>query len=55
MRLFDRTDYRKAKGLIDEVDKDGGFIMAPRGMVDESKPELIKAWFDFTKEYGRYC
>ncbi|WP_419659357.1 HemE: putative uroporphyrinogen decarboxylase [Desulfosarcina variabilis str. Montpellier] len=43
-----------AKDLIDVVGKDGGFIMAPRGMVDETKPELIKAWFDFTKEYGRY-
>lgn len=43
-----------AKDLIDVAGKDGGYIMGPKGVVDEAKPELIKAWFDFTKEYGRY-
>ncbi len=43
-----------AKKLIDVVGKDGGFIMGPRSAMDESDPELVKVWFDFTKEYGVY-
>jgi uroporphyrinogen-III decarboxylase len=42
------------KKLIDGVGKGGGFILAPRGSTDEAKPENLKAWIDFTKEYGRY-
>jgi len=24
------------------------------GIPDEANPELVKVWFDFTKEYGVY-
>ena len=44
----------QAKTLIDVVGKDGGFIMGPKSVLDEAKPELVKVWIDFTKEYGRY-
>jgi uroporphyrinogen-III decarboxylase len=40
--------------LIDIVGKDGGFIMGPKSAMDEANPELVKVWFDFTKEYGLY-
>ena len=43
-----------AKKLIDVLGKGGGFIMGPRSAMDESNPELVKVWFDFTKEYGVY-
>jgi uroporphyrinogen-III decarboxylase len=43
-----------AKKLIDVVGKDGGFIMGPKSAMDEADPELVKVWFDFTKEYGVY-
>ncbi len=43
-----------AKKLIDVVGKGGGFIMGPRSAMDEANPELVKVWFDFTKEYGVY-
>lgn len=42
------------KTLIDVVGKGGGFIMGPRSIMDEAKPELVKAWVEFTKEYGVY-
>ena len=45
-------DY--AKKLIDTVGKGGGFIMGPRSAMDETNPELVKVWVDFTKEYGVY-
>lgn len=45
-------DY--CKMLIDNVGKDGGFILSPRSSTDEVKPENFKAMIDFTKEYGRY-
>ena len=45
-------DY--AKKLIDVVGKDGGFIMGPKSAMDEANPELVKVWFDFTKDYGVY-
>lgn len=28
--------------------------MGPKSAMDESNPELVKVWFDFTKEYGVY-
>ncbi len=43
-----------AKKLIDVVGKDGGFIMTSRGSMDDSDPELVKVWADFTREYGVY-
>jgi hypothetical protein len=45
---------RITKGLIDTCGRDGGYIMAPASALDEVNPENMKAWIDFTKEYGRY-
>jgi uroporphyrinogen-III decarboxylase len=42
------------KNLIDTVGKDGGYIMDTEVMLDEAKPENLKAMIDFTKEYGVY-
>ncbi|MBT8342804.1 MAG: hypothetical protein HKP58_19800 [Desulfatitalea sp.] len=44
----------KAKQLIDVLGKDGGYIMGPNSSTDEAKPELMKTWYDFTREYGKY-
>lgn len=43
-----------AKRLIDVVGEGGGYIMAGGHSLAEAKPELVKAWMDFTKEYGVY-
>ncbi len=43
-----------AKMLIDVVGKGGGYIMGPKSIMDEAKPELVKVWIDFTKESGVY-
>ena len=48
----DVRDY--AKKLIDTVGRDGGYIMDTSVMLDEAKPENVKAMFDFTREYGVY-
>jgi uroporphyrinogen-III decarboxylase len=48
----DVRDY--CKNLIDVVGKGGGFIMDTASLVDEAKPENVKAMADFTKEYGVY-
>lgn len=40
--------------LIDTAGKDGGFIMDAAVMLDEARPENLKAMIDFTKEYGVY-
>jgi len=45
-------DY--ARKLIDVVGKGGGFIMGPRSAMDECDPERVKAWVNFTKDYGVY-
>jgi hypothetical protein len=42
------------KWLIDVIGKDGGLIVGPRSVVDEVRPENLKAMIDFTREYGRY-
>ncbi len=42
------------KKLIDTIGRDGGFIMDSAVMLDEAKPENLKAMFDFTREYGVY-
>jgi len=42
------------KKLIDVAGKGGGFIMDAAVMLDEAKPENLKAMFDFTREYGVY-
>lgn len=38
--------------LIDRVGKNGGLIMDSAVMLDEAKPENLKAMFDFTREHG---
>ncbi|MHB8092288.1 MAG: uroporphyrinogen decarboxylase family protein [Syntrophales bacterium] len=43
-----------AKGLIDTVGKNGGYIMSTGVALDEAKPDNVKAMVDFTKEYGIY-
>lgn len=40
--------------LIDIVGKGGGFIMDASTVLDDAKPENVKAMVDFTKEYGVY-
>lgn len=42
------------KNLIDVCGKNGGFMMDTGALLDEAKPENLKAMFEFTKEYGRY-
>jgi len=44
----------RCKQLIDVVGKGGGFIMDAGAIIDEAKPENLKAMVDFTKEYGVY-
>jgi uroporphyrinogen-III decarboxylase len=43
-----------SKKLIDVLGRDGGFIMDAGAIIDEAKPENIKAMTDFTREYGVY-
>ncbi len=45
-------DY--ARKLIDTAGKGGGYIMINGAVIEDSKPENVKAMVDFTKEYGRY-
>jgi uroporphyrinogen-III decarboxylase len=42
------------KKLIDNVGKDGGFILSPSTSVEEVNPRNLKAMIEFTKEYGVY-
>jgi putative intracellular protease/amidase len=42
------------KKLIDVVGKDGGFIMDASTVVDDAKPDNLKAMFAITREYGVY-
>jgi uroporphyrinogen-III decarboxylase len=42
------------KKLIDEVGRDGGYIMDTSTGLDDAKLENVKALFEFTKEYGVY-
>jgi hypothetical protein len=48
----DIKDY--CKKLIDGVGKKGGFILDASTVVDDARPQNLKAMFDFTKEYGVY-
>ena len=43
-----------AKKLIDVVGEGGGFIMGSNTSLDDARPDLVKVWVDFTKEYGVY-
>jgi hypothetical protein len=45
-------DY--CRKLIDTVGKGGGFIMDSAAIIDEARPENVKAMGDLTKEYGVY-
>jgi uroporphyrinogen-III decarboxylase len=45
---------RNVKGLIDTCGKGGGFILMNGAVIDEAKPENIRAMIDYTKEYGGY-
>jgi uroporphyrinogen-III decarboxylase len=40
--------------LINVVGKDGGYIMATRGSLDEADPALVRIWMDYAREYGVY-
>ena len=42
------------KELIDVVGEHGGLIVDSGAILDEAKPENLKAMVDFTKEYGVY-
>lgn len=42
------------KELIDTVGGDGGYGMAAGAVVDEAKPENLRAMFETTKSYGVY-
>ena len=43
------------KKICETIGKDGGFIMCTTiGEMEGSKPELVKAWVDATKEFGVY-
>lgn len=48
----DVKDY--CKKLIDDIGKDGGFILSPRSSTDEVNPRNLKTMIDFTHEYGVY-
>ena len=48
----DVKDY--ARKLINTAGKGGGYIMVNGAVIDEAKPENVKAMVDFTKEYGVY-
>jgi hypothetical protein len=43
-----------AKKLIDLVGRDGGFIMTSNTVLDDADPERVRAWIEFTKQYGIY-
>jgi uroporphyrinogen-III decarboxylase len=43
-----------AKKLIDSCGQGGGYIMMNGASIDEAKPENMKAWIDYSQEYGVY-
>lgn len=42
------------KTLIDNCSKGGGYILMNGAVIDEAKPENVRAMIDYTKEYGVY-
>jgi uroporphyrinogen-III decarboxylase len=42
------------KKLIDELGKDGGYIMDASTGLDDARTDNVKAMFEVTKEYGVY-
>ena len=52
---FQDEKYGKGMRVHNErAGKDGGYIMDTAVMLDEAKPENLKAMIEFTKEYGVY-
>jgi uroporphyrinogen-III decarboxylase len=45
-------DY--CKKLIDQVGKDGGFILCNGAFFDEANPENVKAMIETAKQHGKY-
>jgi uroporphyrinogen-III decarboxylase len=42
------------KDLIDTVGQDGGFFLAPGAVIDQTKPENLRAFLGCAKKYGQY-
>ena len=42
------------QNLIEVAGKNGGFILDSSTVIDDAKPENVKAMFDATREFGRY-
>ena len=42
------------KKWCEVMGKDGGYLMGPSSAMDYCDKDLVKAWVDSTKEYGRY-
>lgn len=42
------------KGLVDTFGRNGGLIVDSGAILDEAKPDNVRAMVDFTKEYGVY-
>jgi uroporphyrinogen-III decarboxylase len=42
------------KGLINTLGSNGGLIVDSGAILDEAKPENVKAMVDVTKEYGAW-
>ncbi len=40
------------KKLIDDVARDGGFVLSPGAVVDHCKPENMRAMLDSCRKYG---
>jgi len=45
-------DY--AKNLIDTVGQDGGYFLSPGAVIDQARPENLKAFINVAREYGVY-
>ncbi|MBN2039201.1 MAG: hypothetical protein JW864_04110 [Spirochaetes bacterium] len=43
-------DY--CRKMIDGAGRDGGFVMCTRSVLDDAKPENVKIWIDYTREYS---
>jgi uroporphyrinogen-III decarboxylase len=42
------------KKIIDVAGKDGGFIMSGAAVLDNARPENVRAMMESTREYGLY-
>jgi hypothetical protein len=50
--VVDLRDFTKE--WCEVMGRDGGYLMGPSSAMDHCDKDLVKAWVDFTKEYGRY-